>query len=157
LAVLAASFQCEPHGIWVRHIAIKRHQDGSLLLGCSVALQQHQGGRDGAEIGAARGGANQQHLAGGSGVGKVIGGAMTMRLALVIDQSLDMGGVLDPLAPAVTAPMAGQYPRGGIEAQPVAPTSWIFAPYKKGAIVGIRTLLPLAVWLAIRSSRSPVV
>ena len=77
LAVLAASLQREPHGIWVWHVAIERRQDGGLQLGCPVALQQpHQSGRDGAEIGAARGGANQQSLAGGSRVGEVIGGAM---------------------------------------------------------------------------------
>ena len=42
-----------------------------------------------------------------------------MCFALVIDESLDMGGVLDPLALAVTAPMAGQYPRPIDDADPV--------------------------------------
>src|SRR5580704_4652631 len=42
-----------------------------------------------------------------------------MCLALVIDESLDVGGVLDPLAPAVTAPMAGQDPRPIDDAHPV--------------------------------------
>ena len=100
-AVFAASLQCEAHGIWVWHIAIERHQDGGLQLGSPVALQQpHQSGRDGAEIGAARGGANQQSLAGGSRVGEMIGSAVVVRLALLLDQGLNMGGILDPIAPS---------------------------------------------------------
>jgi hypothetical protein len=30
---------------------------------------------------------------------ELIGGAMTMRLALLLDQGLDMGKIFDPLAP----------------------------------------------------------
>ena len=52
--------------------------------------------------------ANQQSLAGGSRVGEMIGSAVVVRLAFLLDQGLDMGGVLDPIALVVTARMAGQ-------------------------------------------------
>jgi hypothetical protein len=53
LAVFAAALQRQAHGIWMWHIAIERRHDGRLQLSSPVASQQtHQGGRDGAEIGA---------------------------------------------------------------------------------------------------------
>jgi hypothetical protein len=96
LAVFAAALQRQAHGIWMWHIAIERRHDGRLQLGSPVASQQtHQGGRDGAEIGTPFGGANQQSLAGGSRVGEMIGSAVVVRLAFLLDQGLNMGGILD--------------------------------------------------------------
>ena len=79
-------------------------------LGCPVASQQtHQGGRDGAEIGAAVGGANQQSLAGRSRVGEMIGGAMAACGPLVCStRAWTWAGILDPIALVVAARMAGE-------------------------------------------------
>ena len=71
--------------------------------------QSHQAGGDGAEVGAAFGGAQQQLLAGRSHLGEAIGGTMLARGALVRDQGLDMLGLLDLRALVVAAAMAGQH------------------------------------------------
>lgn len=52
-------------------------------------------------------------------MGEMIGGAVAVRLALLFDQSLDMGGILDPLALVVAAWMAGQYLLSIDDADPV--------------------------------------
>ena len=120
LAVFAAALQRQAHGIWMWHIAIERRHDGRLQLGSPVAPQQtHQGGRNGAEIGTPLSGPNQQFLAGWSRVGEMIGGALAVCFALLIDESPDMGGILDPLALVVTARMAGQYLLSIDDADPV--------------------------------------
>ena len=82
----------------------------SLQIGGAVAIEQpHQGGGDGTEIGAALGGAHQQALAGRSRLGEAIGGAMLASGALMLDQRLDMGGILDLRSLVVAAPVAGEH------------------------------------------------
>jgi len=68
-ALLAATLEGETYGVWMRHIALQRLQDGGLQIGGAGAIQQpYQGGGDGAQIAAPFSGANEQGLAGGSGV-----------------------------------------------------------------------------------------
>ena len=107
--LLALALERQAHGVGVRHIALQRLEDGGLQLGGAVALEQpQQGGGDGAEIGAAFGGADEQGLAGGSGLREAVGGAVLAGGALVVDQCLDVGGILDLRALVVAAPMAGE-------------------------------------------------
>ena len=49
----------------------------------------------------------------------MIGGAVVVRFALLLDQGLDMGGILDPIALVVAAPMAGQHLLSIDDAHPV--------------------------------------
>ena len=64
LALLATLLERQAHRIGVRHAARERLADGGLELAGAVALEQpQQGGGDGAEIVAARGGAAEQTLA----------------------------------------------------------------------------------------------
>lgn len=70
-------------------------------------------------IGTPLSGANQQFLAGWSRVGEMIGGALAVCFTLLIDEGLDMGGILNPLALVVTARMAGQYLLSIDDADPV--------------------------------------
>ena len=53
----------------------------------------------------------EQGLAGGGGLRKAVGGAVLTGGALVVDQRLDVGGVLDLRALVVAAPMAGEHRR----------------------------------------------
>ena len=84
LAQFAAVFECEPHRIGMRHAARERLADGGVKLGGAVTLQQpQQGGRDGAEIVAALGGAQEQGLACRRRMMEVVGAAVAARGALV--------------------------------------------------------------------------
>ena len=96
LAIMATSFKCEADGTWVWHVAVERLDDGDLQLGSAVAIQEPQhGAGDGPEIAAALGGADQQDLAGGRRMREAVGAAVIVGGVFLLDQSLDMGGVLD--------------------------------------------------------------
>jgi hypothetical protein len=87
----------------MRHVAHQRLEDGILHGGGAVAFEHaHQRGGDGAEIGAAFGGAVEQGLAGRGRLREMLVGAVLTRGALVVDQRLDMGGVFDLRAPRLT-------------------------------------------------------
>jgi hypothetical protein len=76
-ALLAPPRQGQAHGVRMRHPTLQRLEDGGLHFdGAGLRQQAHQGGGDGAEIGAAFGGADQQGLTGGRGLGQAIGGAV---------------------------------------------------------------------------------
>ena len=64
VAVLfALTFEGEAHGVRVRHIALQRLEDGGLQSGGVVTFEQtQQRGGDGAEIGAAFGGARMSKV-----------------------------------------------------------------------------------------------
>ena len=107
--LLALALKREAHGVGVRHIAHQRLEDGILQRRSAVAFEQpRQGGGDGAEIGAAFGGAHEQGLAGGSGLREAVIGAVLTGGTLVVDQSLDMGGIFDLCPLVVAARMAGE-------------------------------------------------
>jgi hypothetical protein len=113
-ALLAPARKGKPNSIWVRHPPLQRFEDGGLHL-CSIGLRQqaHQRGGDGAEIGAAFGGADQQGLTGRSSLHQTIGGAVLTRGALLFDQCLDVAGKLDLRVAIVAARMAGEH-RGAV-------------------------------------------
>src|SRR6266853_1265208 len=95
LALMAPPLKGEADGAWVRHVAIDRLDDGSLQLGGAVAIQEPQhGAGDGPEIAAALGGADQQGLAGGRRMREAVGAAVLAGGMFLVDQGLDMGGVL---------------------------------------------------------------
>jgi hypothetical protein len=72
---LALAIEREAHGVGVRHVALQRLADGGLQGGGAMAVEQLQQRRgDAAERRAAFGGAAQQVLAGGSGLGETVGG-----------------------------------------------------------------------------------
>ena len=84
--LLAPALQREADGIGMRHVAVERLADGGLQVGGAVAIEQpRQSIGDGAEIGAALGGAQQQVLAGRSDLGEAVGGAMLSRGAFLGD------------------------------------------------------------------------
>ena len=90
-ALLAPPRQGQAHGVRMRHATLQRLEDGGLHLGGAGLRQQtHQRGGDGAEIGAAFGGADQQGLAGWDGLHQAVGGAVLTRGALLFDQRLDV-------------------------------------------------------------------
>ena len=108
-ALLAPTFQRQPHCVRVRHVARECLQDGGLKFGGAIAVEQPlQTHGDGAEIDAALGGADQQILGGGRGLRQAVGGAVLAGGTLAVDQGLDMGGVLDLRALVVAAAVAGQ-------------------------------------------------
>src|ERR1700686_259320 len=109
LALMAPPLKGETDGAWVRHVAIERLDDGGLQLGRAVAIQEPQhGAGDGAEIAAALGGADQQGLAGGRRMREPVGAAVQAGGMFLLDQGLDMGGVLDLGALVITASMTDE-------------------------------------------------
>src|SRR5438132_10641411 len=96
----------------MRHAALDRLADGGVKLGGAVALQQpQQGGGDGSEIGTTLGGTQEQGLALRRRLCEVVGAAVAAGGALVLDQSLDMGGILDLRTLVVAAAMTGEHLR----------------------------------------------
>src|SRR6202163_2270724 len=109
LAIVATPFEGEADGAWVRHVAVERLNDCGLQLDGAVAIQEPQhGAGDGPEIVAALGGADQQGLAGGRRMREAVGTAVLAGGMFLLDQSLDMGSVLDLGALIVTASMTGE-------------------------------------------------
>ena len=112
VAQLAAVFECEPHRIGMRHAALDRLADCGVKFGGAVALQQpQQGGGDGSEIVAALCGAQEQGLALRRHFCELVGAAVAACGALVLDQGLDMGGILDLRPFVVAAAMTGEHQR----------------------------------------------
>ena len=90
-ALLATAFQGKADCVRMRHAAVERFADGDLQLCRAITIEQpRQACGDGAEVGAALGGAQQQVLARRSDLGEAIGGTMLARGAFVRDQGLDM-------------------------------------------------------------------
>ena len=84
----------------MRHVTRQRIKDGGLHLSGPIAFEQPlQANGDGAQIGAAFGGADQQVLAGRSSLDEAIGGAVLASGMLALDQGLNVGGILDLRAP----------------------------------------------------------
>ena len=105
--LLALALEREAHGVGVRHIAQQRLENGILQRRGAVAFEQPRQGRgDGTEIGAAFGGAHEQGLAGGSGLREAVIGAVLTGGTLVVEQSLDVGGLFDLRLLVVTTRMA---------------------------------------------------
>jgi hypothetical protein len=78
----------------VRYIAFHRLEDGDLQRGGIVTFEQaQQHGCDGAEIGAAFGGADEQGLAGRRRPRQAIIAAMLARRVFFVGQRLDMRGI----------------------------------------------------------------
>ena len=95
-ALLAPPCEGQTHGVRMRHTTLQRLEDRGLHLGgISLRQQAHQCGGDGAEIGAAFGGADQQGLAGGSRVDQAISGAVPTGGCFLFDQRRDVAGKLD--------------------------------------------------------------
>src|SRR6516164_2362734 len=104
LVLLATALESQAHGVGMGHIALEGFGDSGFEFGCAVACQQaHQGGGDGAEVVAALSGAHQQDLAGRRGLSELIGGAVTVGGALLLDQRVNMRGILDLRALIVAA------------------------------------------------------
>ena len=118
LAVMAAAFERQAHGVGMRHIAVESVADGGLELAAPYGRAGGSGGGDGAEVVAALGGADQQGLAGRRRLGQAIAGAVRRAAAFVRDQRLKMRGILDLLAFAVAARMGGEDVLAIDDAQP---------------------------------------
>jgi hypothetical protein len=109
-ALLAPARKGQTHGVRMWHIPLQRLEDGGLQLGSAGLCQQaHQGGGDGAEIGAAFGGSDQQGLAGRNRVGQAIGGAVLTGGRFLFDKRGDVAGKLDLRVAIVAARMAGEH------------------------------------------------
>src|ERR1700722_20320889 len=109
-ALLAPPRQGQAHGVRMWHPPLQRLEDGSLhFRGAGLRQQAHQGGGDGAEIGAAFGGADQQGLTGGRGLDQAIGGAVLTRGAFLLHQRLDVAVLLDLCVAVVASSMAGEH------------------------------------------------
>ena len=95
-----------------RHAALDRLADGGVKLGGAVALQQpQQGGGDGSQIGTALGGTQEQGLALRYRLCEVVGTAVAACGVLVLDQGLDVAGVLDLRPLVVAAAMTSEHLR----------------------------------------------
>ncbi len=95
-ARLAPALQGQTHGIGVRHVARERLADRRPQIGGAVAVEQPgQADGDGAQFGAALGGAQPQVAAGRRRLDEPVGGAMLAGGAFGGDQGRDVLGLLD--------------------------------------------------------------
>lgn len=110
--LLALALQREAHGIGVRHAAPECFAHRCLELGAAIAIKQaQQRGGDAAQVLAAPGRTDEQLPAGWGSVGAPIGATVMAGPSLMIDQGLDVCGILDLRAPVITASVAGEHLR----------------------------------------------
>jgi hypothetical protein len=92
--------QRQANGVRVRYIAGQRLGDRGLQFGRAVTVEQPgQGWGDGTEVGATLSRSDQQVRGGRHRLRQAVCGTMPVRGALLLEQGLDVGSVLDLRAP----------------------------------------------------------